>query len=202
VRNGIGSDTRIGYKFIYPGVGYGGSCFPKDIKALIHMANQKGYDSPILKAVEEVNAAQKRILVQKVQKHYGNDLSGKSFAIWGLAFKPQTDDMREAPSIVIINALIELGASVKAYDPVAMQEAKRIFGDNPHIELCEDEYSTLKGSDAMLLITEWRQFRYPDFARIASLLKQPVIFDGRNLYNPTAVREMGFSYYAIGRPGV
>ncbi len=159
VRNGIGSDSRIGYKFIYPGVGYGGSCFPKDIKALIHMANQKGYDSPILKAVEEVNAAQKRILVQKVQKHFGDDLSGKCFAIWGLAFKPQTDDMREAPSIVIINALIALGATIKAYDPVAMDEAKRIFGDNPHIELCENEYSTLEGADAMLLITEWRQFR-------------------------------------------
>jgi UDPglucose 6-dehydrogenase len=202
VRNGIGSDTRIGYKFIYPGVGYGGSCFPKDIKALIHMANQKGYDSPILKAVEAVNAAQKRILIAKVQKHFGKDLKCLCFAIWGLAFKPQTDDMREAPSIVIINALIELGATVKAYDPVAMDEAKRIFAGNPKITLCENEYSTLEGADAMLLITEWRQFRYPDFARIASLLKHPVIFDGRNLYNPAVVRELGFSYYAIGRPGV
>lgn len=166
------------------------------------MANQKGYDSPILKAVEAVNAAQKRILIAKVQKHFGKDLKCLCFAIWGLAFKPQTDDMREAPSIVIINALIELGATVKAYDPVAMDEAKRIFAGNPKITLCENEYSTLEGADAMLLITEWRQFRYPDFARIASLLKHPVIFDGRNLYNPAVVRELGFSYYAIGRPGV
>lgn len=200
VRNGIGSDTRIGYKFIYPGVGYGGSCFPKDIKALIHMANQKGYDSRILKAVEEVNANQKKVLVNKVRQHFGNDLSGKCFAIWGLAFKPQTDDMREAPSIVVINSLIKLGACIRAYDPVAMTEAERIFAGNDKIQLCEDEYSALEGADAMLLITEWRQFRYPDFKRIATKLKNPVIFDGRNQYEPKALREAGFSYYAIGRP--
>jgi UDPglucose 6-dehydrogenase len=200
VRNGIGSDTRIGYKFIYPGVGYGGSCFPKDIKALIHMANQKGYDSRILKAVEEVNANQKKVLVSKVRQHFGNDLSGKCFAIWGLAFKPQTDDMREAPSIVVINSLIKLGACIRAYDPVAMTEAERIFAGNDRVQLCEDEYSALEGADAMLLITEWRQFRYPDFKRIATKLKNPVIFDGRNQYEPKALREAGFSYYAIGRP--
>lgn len=200
VRNGIGSDTRIGYKFIYPGVGYGGSCFPKDIKALIHMANQKGYDSRILKAVEEVNANQKKVLVNKVRQHFGNDLSGKCFAIWGLAFKPQTDDMREAPSIVVINSLIKLGACIRAYDPVAMTEAERIFAGNDRVQLCEDEYSALEGADAMLLITEWRQFRYPDFKRIATMLKNPVIFDGRNQYEPKALREAGFSYYAIGRP--
>lgn len=199
VRNGIGSDTRIGYKFIYPGVGYGGSCFPKDIKALIHMANQKGYDSRILKAVEEVNANQKRLLVKKVQQHFGNDLSGKCFAIWGLAFKPQTDDMREAPSIVVINSLIELGATIKAYDPVAMTEARRIFSGNDKVQLCDDEYSALEGADAVLLITEWRQFRYPDFKRIASLLRNPVVFDGRNLYNPEDLSKAGFSYYGIGR---
>ncbi|MDY0151144.1 MAG: UDP-glucose/GDP-mannose dehydrogenase family protein [Candidatus Cloacimonas sp.] len=200
VRSGIGSDSRIGYKFIYPGVGYGGSCFPKDIKALIHMAAAKGYDSQILKAVEEVNAAQKRILVEKVQAHFGISLSGKCFAIWGLAFKPQTDDMREAPSVVIINALVALGATIRAYDPVALDEAQRIFANNPAVTLCENEYQALEGSAALLLITEWHQFRYPDFKRIAETLKHPVIFDGRNLYNPQAVRELGFTYYAIGRP--
>ena len=200
VRNGIGSDTRIGYKFIYPGVGYGGSCFPKDIKALIHMANQTGINSQILKAVEEVNAAQKMLLVQKVKAHFGSDLKGKIFAIWGLAFKPQTDDMREAPSIVIINALIEAGATIRAYDPVAMDEAKRIFGTNPSLCLCESEYQALENTDALLLITEWHQFRYPDFTRMAEIMHQTVIFDGRNLYNPNELRELGFSYYAIGRP--
>ncbi len=200
VRNGIGSDTRIGYKFIYPGVGYGGSCFPKDIKALIHMANQKGYDSKILKAVEDVNAAQKKVLINKVRKHFGDNLQGLCFAIWGLAFKPQTDDMREAPSIVIINALLELGATIKAYDPVAMNEAKRILGNRAGFTLCENEYHALEGSDAMLLITEWHQFRYPDFPRMRELMKQAVIFDGRNQYNPASVRNLGFCYYAIGRP--
>jgi UDPglucose 6-dehydrogenase len=200
VRNGIGSDSRIGYKFIYPGVGYGGSCFPKDIKALIHMSTEVSCDSRILQAVEEVNKDQKRLLVQKVIKHFGTDLAGKTFAIWGLAFKPQTDDMREAPSIVIINALLELGARVKAYDPVAMHEAGRIFGDTPGISLCNDEYEALKDADGMLLITEWRQFRYPDFKRIKGEMKEPVIFDGRNQYDPQALRDMGFSYYGIGRP--
>jgi UDPglucose 6-dehydrogenase len=180
VRNGIGSDSRIGYKFIYPGVGYGGSCFPKDIKALIHMAGKVGYDSRILKAVEDVNRDQKKMMVEKIKQHFGGDISGKRFALWGLAFKPQTDDMREAPAIVIINALSELGASVQAYDPVAMQEAQRLLGANPQLTLCEDEYSALEGCDALLLITEWRQFRYPDFAKIKLLLNTPVIFDGRN----------------------
>jgi len=199
VRNGIGSDTRIGYKFIYPGVGYGGSCFPKDIKALIHMAGKVGYDSQILKAVEEVNKAQKRVLVDKLTKHFGTDLSGKTFCVWGLAFKPQTDDMREAPSIVIIEALLKLGARIKAYDPVAMQEAAKTLGTNPSICLCEDEYSALEGSDGLLLITEWHQFRYPDFNRMAELMRNKVIFDGRNLYSPSTVKELGFSYYGIGR---
>jgi len=200
VRNGIGSDSRIGYKFIYPGVGYGGSCFPKDIKALIHMSGAVNCDSRILQAVEEVNKDQKRLLVQKVIKHFGNDLAGKTFAIWGLAFKPQTDDMREAPSIVIINALLELGARVKAYDPVTMHEAGRIFGDTPGIFLCNDEYEALKDADGMLLITEWRQFRYPDFNRMKELMSQPVVFDGRNQYDPQSLRGIGFSYYGIGRP--
>ncbi len=199
VRNGIGSDTRIGYKFIYPGVGYGGSCFPKDIKALIHMAGKVGYNSHILKAVEEVNAAQKRVLVDKLVSHYGTDLSGKTFCVWGLAFKPQTDDMREAPSIVIIDALLKLNAKIRAYDPVAMQEAAKIFGENPSICLCEDEYSALEGSDGLLLITEWHQFRYPDFNRMAEIMRSKVIFDGRNLYSPGTVKELGFTYYGIGR---
>lgn len=199
VRNGIGSDTRIGYKFIYPGVGYGGSCFPKDIKALIHMAGKVGYNSHILKAVEEVNAAQKRVLVDKLVSHYGTDLSGKTFCVWGLAFKPQTDDMREAPSIVIIDALLKLNAKIRAYDPVAMQEAAKIFGENPSVCLCEDEYSALEGSDGLLLITEWHQFRYPDFNRMAEIMRSKVIFDGRNLYSPGTVKELGFTYYGIGR---
>lgn len=200
VRNGIGSDTRIGYKFIYPGVGYGGSCFPKDIKALIHMARQVGYDSEILKAVESVNNTQKSILISKVTKHFGNDLHGKTFAIWGLAFKPQTDDMREAPALIIIKSLLSLGARIKAYDPVAMPEARKVLGDNPAITLCANEYEALMDADAMLLITEWRQFRYPDFSRMKSMMKQPVIYDGRNQYDPRQVRELGFCYYAIGRP--
>lgn len=200
VRNGIGSDTRIGYKFIYPGVGYGGSCFPKDIKALIHMARQVGYDSEILKAVESVNNTQKSILISKVTKHFGNDLHGKTFAIWGLAFKPQTDDMREAPALIIIKSLLSLGAGIKAYDPVAMPEARKVLGDNPAITLCANEYEALMDADAMLLITEWRQFRYPDFSRMKSMMKQPVIYDGRNQYDPRQVRELGFCYYAIGRP--
>jgi UDPglucose 6-dehydrogenase len=199
VRNGIGSDSRIGYKFIYPGVGYGGSCFPKDIKALIHMAGKVGFDSRILKAVEAVNADQKKLLIDKVKTHFGEDLQGKTFAVWGLAFKPQTDDMREAPAIVIIKALLAAGARIKAFDPVAMDEAHRIFGDAPGLSLCSNEYEALEDSDALLLVTEWRQFRYPDFSRIKQLLKQAVIFDGRNQYDPQQVRELGFSYYGIGR---
>jgi len=199
VRHGIGSDTRIGYKFIHPGVGYGGSCFPKDVQALIQMAQKAGLEPLVMKAVEAVNAEQKTILAQKVKAHYGDELKGKTFALWGLSFKPQTDDMREAPSIVIINELISAGAHIVAYDPVAMHEAKRRFGDNPAISYTDSEYDALHDADAMLLITEWHQFRYPDFKRIKSLLRQPVIFDGRNQYDPHKVRELGFTYYAIGR---
>ncbi|MDY0218324.1 MAG: UDP-glucose/GDP-mannose dehydrogenase family protein [Candidatus Cloacimonas acidaminovorans] len=199
VRNGMCSDSRIGYKFIFPGVGYGGSCFPKDIKALINMSRKVGYEPRILKAVEEVNSEQKKVLVEKVKAHFGKNLKGKTFAVWGLAFKPQTDDMREAPSVVIINELIAMGATVKAYDPVAMQEAKKLFGNNNSVTLCADEYETLKDAVAMLLITEWHQFRYPDFERMSKIMRQKVIFDGRNQYNPKAVKEMGFTYYGIGR---
>ncbi len=199
VRHGIGSDSRIGYKFIYPGVGYGGSCFPKDVKALIQMSRQAGLEPFIMQAVEDVNESQKRILVRKVKALFGDDLSGKTFCVWGLAFKPQTDDMREAPAIVIIDALIQSGAKIQAFDPVAMDEARRIFGDQPALTFCQDEYEAAQGSDALLLVTEWHQFRYPDFARIKANLKQPVVFDGRNLYDPKHLKEMGFVYHGIGR---
>ncbi len=199
VRHGIGSDTRIGYKFIYPGVGYGGSCFPKDVKALIKMAEGVGTKTRVLQAVEDVNDDQKSVLVHKVKKHFGEDLSGLTFAIWGLAFKPKTDDMREAPSITIINGLIEAGATVQAFDPVAMDEANRVFGENSKIKYTHGNYDALKGADALLLITEWNQFRYPDFDKMKQLLKNPVIFDGRNQYNPKELKERGFSYYGIGR---
>lgn len=199
VRTGIGSDSRIGYKFIYPGVGYGGSCFPKDVKALIHMHRQNGLTPLMMEAVEEVNAQQKLLLVDKVKSHYGNKLDNIVFAVWGLSFKPQTDDMREAPSVVIINALLEAGAKVQAYDPVAMNEARRVFGDREGLSYGQDEYSVLKGADAMLLITEWHQFRYPDFEKIKGNLNQPVVFDGRNQFDPAHMREQGFTYYSIGR---
>ncbi|MDZ4181227.1 MAG: UDP-glucose/GDP-mannose dehydrogenase family protein [Candidatus Cloacimonadaceae bacterium] len=199
VRKGIGSDSRIGYKFIYPGVGYGGSCFPKDVKALIHMARHKGMVPRLIQAVEDVNEDQKKVLVAKVKDHFGDDLSGCTFAIWGLAFKPQTDDMREAPAIVIINALIAAGARIRAFDPVAMHEAQKVFGTSLPITWCENEYSALENADALLLITEWHQFRYPEFDRVKSALKTPVLFDGRNLYDPKQLRDLGFAYYAIGR---
>jgi UDPglucose 6-dehydrogenase len=199
VRHGIGSDSRIGYKFIYPGVGYGGSCFPKDVQALVQMALKQDTHVRILEAVEDVNNDQKKVMIKKVQQHFGEDLSGKVFAIWGLAFKPQTDDMREAPSITIINGLLEAGAKIQAYDPVTITESKRIFGKNNSITYFEDNFSALENADAMLLVTEWHQFRFPDFQKVKSLLKQPVIFDGRNQYNPKELREKGYVYYSIGR---
>ena len=196
VRKGIGSDNRIGTKFIYPGVGYGGSCFPKDVKALIKTADENGYNMQVLKAVEGVNEAQKSVLVKKIKKHFGDDLSGMTFAIWGLSFKPKTDDMREAPSIVIINQLLALGAKVKAFDPVAMHEATRDLGDT--ITYAKDEYDTLVDADALLLVTEWPEFRVPNFNVIGKLLKNKVIFDGRNIYDREELREAGFTYYGIG----
>jgi len=199
VRHGIGSDSRIGYKFIYPGVGYGGSCFPKDVKALIKMAKKVNSETRVLQAVEDVNDYQKRVLIKKVKKHFGEDLSRFTFAVWGLAFKPKTDDMREATSITVIEGLIQAGAKIQAYDPVAMDEANRVFGDNPEIQYTLGNYDALKGADALLLITEWNQFRYPDFQKVKNLLKNPVIFDGRNQYNPKELKELGFVYYGIGR---
>ena len=196
VRKGIGSDSRIGTKFIYPGVGYGGSCFPKDVKALIKTADENGYQMKVLKSVEDVNEAQKSVLVTKVKKHFGNDLSGMTFAMWGLSFKPKTDDMREAPSIVIANQLMEAGAKVKAFDPVAMEEAKRDLGET--ITYAKDEYDALVDADALLLVTEWPEFRIPNFDVVGKLLKNKVIFDGRNIYDREELRENEFTYFGIG----
>lgn len=196
VRKGIGSDNRIGTKFIYPGVGYGGSCFPKDVKALIRTAKQHGYEMQVLNAVESVNDAQKSVLVKKVKAHFGEDLSGKIFGIWGLSFKPKTDDMREAPSIVIANELMAAGAKVQAFDPVAMEEAKRDLGDT--ITYAKDEYDALVDADAMLLVTEWPEFRVPNFNVLGKLLREKVIFDGRNIYDRQELEDAGFTYYGIG----
>jgi UDPglucose 6-dehydrogenase len=200
VRQGIGSDPRIGYHFLYPGCGYGGSCFPKDVKALIKTAKDvAGFDLKLLKAVEEVNDLQKYVLPKKIKKQFGDNLKGKHFALWGLAFKPNTDDMREASSRVLIGELIKAGATVTAYDPVAMDEAKRIFKDEKHLTFVETQDDALKNADALVIVTEWTEFRSPDFALIKSSLKAPFIFDGRNLYDPKAVRSLGFNYFPIGR---
>ena len=199
VRIGIGSDPRIGYHFIYPGVGYGGSCFPKDVKALERTARDVGYEAQLLAAVEAVNERQKRKLFEKIRAHFGDDLAGRTFALWGLAFKPNTDDMREAPSRVLMEALWAAGAKVRAYDPEAMKECRRIYGERDDLTLCEDPYQALEGADALAVVTEWNVFRSPDFSKVKSLLRQPVVFDGRNLYDPLRMRELGFDYYAIGR---
>ena len=200
VRQGIGSDPRIGYHFLYPGCGYGGSCFPKDVKALIKTAKDvAGFDLKLLQAVEEVNDLQKFVLPKKIKKQFGDNLKGKHFALWGLAFKPNTDDMREASSRVLINELIKAGASITAYDPVAMDEGKRIFKDEKHLTFADTQDEALKNADALIIVTEWTEFRSPDFALIKSSLKSPMIFDGRNLYDPKAVRALGFNYYPIGR---
>lgn len=200
VRQGIGSDPRIGYHFLYPGCGYGGSCFPKDVKALIKTAKDvAGFDLKLLKAVEEVNDLQKYLLPKKIKKQFGDNLKDKHFALWGLAFKPNTDDMREASSRVLIDELIKAGATITAYDPVAMDEGKRIFKDEKHLSFADTQDEALKNADALIIVTEWTEFRSPDFTLIKSSLKSPMIFDGRNLYNPKAVRALGFNYYPIGR---
>ena len=196
VRKGIGSDARIGNKFIYPGIGYGGSCFPKDVKALIKTAAENGYNMQILEAVENVNNAQKSILFNKLTAHFGINLSGKIFAIWGLSFKPKTDDMREAPSLVIIEKLLKAGASVIAYDPVAMHEAKRILGDT--ISYCTDMYDTLNNTDALLIVTEWPEFRVPNYTEVDKRLNAKIIFDGRNIFDASDMKKMGYAYYCIG----
>lgn len=197
VRKGIGSDSRIGSKFLFPGAGYGGSCFPKDVKAIIKTGEENGYALEVLKAVEKVNEQQKRILIEKINKHFKKDLKNKTFTIWGLAFKPQTDDMREASSIVIINELLAQGAKIRANDPEALKEAKKVFGDK--IEYFEDNYAALEKADALIVITEWNEYREPDFQRIKQALKQPIVFDGRNIYSVPKMKDLGFTYYSIGR---
>ncbi len=199
VRLGIGSDPRIGYHFIYPGCGYGGSCFPKDVQALIQTADSIGFDSAILKAVETINERQKSVLVNRVQQHFGADLQGKTFALWGLSFKPNTDDMREAPARVVMEALWLAGAKVQAFDPEAMEETQRIYGQRADLVLCGTKEAALKDADALIICTEWKNFRAPDFDSLKQSLRHAVIFDGRNLYDPEVVRRYGFSYYAIGR---
>jgi UDPglucose 6-dehydrogenase len=198
VRLGIGSDPRIGYAFIYPGVGYGGSCFPKDVQALKRSADEVGYEVSVLTAVEAVNNRQKHVLFNKIQGHFG-DLRGRTLALWGLAFKPNTDDMREAASRVLMESLWSAGAKVRAYDPVAMLECTRIYGKRQDLMLCNTSREALEGADALAIVTEWREFRSPDFDAIKSALRTPAIFDGRNLYDPAQMARAGFSYYAIGR---
>ena len=196
VRKAIGSDRRIGSSFLFPGIGYGGSCFPKDVKAMLKSAADEGYDFKILHAVEAVNVRQKSVLVNKMLAHFG-DLRGKTIAIWGLAFKPRTDDMREAPAITIIDALLSMGATVRAYDPEATQTARQVLGDR--ITYCSHSYDALPGADALAVVTEWNEFREPDFSKMLQLLKSPVVFDGRNIYSPEHMRGLGFQYFSIGR---
>ena len=196
VRRGIGTDSRIGNKFIYPGTGYGGSCFPKDVKALIKTADDFSYNLRVLKAVEEVNELQKSVLISKLNKYFNHDLKGKTFALWGLAFKPQTDDMREAPSLIIIRKLLEAGAKIKAYDPVAMNEAKRIVGDK--IEYGQDQYDVLIDADALIIATEWPEFKFPNFKIMKKLLAHPIIMDGRNIYDIHEMKDLGINYFCIG----
>lgn len=199
VRRGIGMDPRIGYHFIYAGTGYGGSCFPKDVKALIHTAAEVGYEARVVASVEEVNKAQKRVLFDKLSNHFAHQLNGRTFAMWGLAFKPNTDDMREAPSRTLIDLLTANGATVRAYDPEAYEEALRIYGDTEAVQVCDNRAETLDDADGLLVVTEWNEFRSPDFNAIRAALKEPVVFDGRNLYDPDFMRQAGFAYYAIGR---
>ena len=199
VRIGIGSDPRIGYSFIYPGTGYGGSCFPKDVQALIRSAHEADYEPQILSAVESVNARQKEVLFRKMQRHFTEGLKGRTLALWGLAFKPHTDDMREAPSRTLIELLLQAGAQVHAYDPVAAEEAQRLYAGTAGFILARNAYEAAHGADALAIVTEWQEFRSPDFERLRELLKSPVIFDGRNLYDPAMVSRFGLTYYAVGR---
>jgi UDPglucose 6-dehydrogenase len=197
VRKGIGVDPRIGPLFLFPGIGYGGSCLPKDVKALRNTAAEHQYDFKILTAVEEVNQRQKRMMVQKLKKHFAGDLRGKTIALWGLSFKPRTDDIREAPSLSLIENLLDEGAKVRAHDPVAIPAARALFSSG--VDFCENNYEALNGAEALLIVTEWNEFRRPDFDKMKSLMKQPVIFDGRNIYDPKTMKERGFVYYGVGR---
>jgi UDPglucose 6-dehydrogenase len=197
VRKGMGADKRIGYPFLFPGVGYGGSCFPKDVKALVATAREHGIEFDLLRAVERTNERQKKLLVAKAVRHFGGDLSGKTFGVWGLAFKPKTDDMREAPSVEVIEGLMGKGAKVRAFDPVAHHSARRVLGER--VTFVERPYDALEGVDALFVVTEWNEFRHPDFERMRSMMKTPVVFDGRNIYSPAKMRELGFTCYSIGR---
>ncbi len=199
VRKGIGSDPRIGYQFLYPGIGYGGSCFPKDVQAMQRTATDAGMSLKLLEAVERVNYAQKHVLTEKIVKRFGENLAGKTIAIWGLAFKPNTDDMREAPSLVLIDDLTKRGAKIAAFDPIAMAEAKHLLSGNASLRFAESANDALVGADALAIVTEWKTFRAPDFSTMKAALKAPVVFDGRNLYEPASMRELGFEYYPIGR---
>ena len=201
VRKGIGSDPRIGYNFIYPGCGYGGSCFPKDVKALVHTAQQVNYDAQLLHSVEKINSIQKTTLFTKLAVHFGGEsqLDGKIIAVWGLAFKPNTDDMREAPSRTLMEALWQSGAIVQAYDPVAMEKADRIYGKHTSLTLCDDKYTALQGADAVVICTEWQQFCVPDFSEMAARMRSKVIVDGRNLYQPQKLLAEGWTYFSVGR---
>ena len=199
VRRGIGADPRIGFHFLYPGVGYGGSCFPKDVKSIIRTGAHVGLELQVLAAVERVNEAQKQVLVRKIVQRFGEDLGGRRFALWGLAFKPNTGDMRAAPSRAVITGLLERGATIRAYDPAAIPEARRVLGEERRIGYAESPLDATDGADALAIVTEWREFRSPDFERLRARLKQPVIFDGRNLYEPDDVRRLGFEYFPIGR---
>jgi UDPglucose 6-dehydrogenase len=199
VRHGIGSDPRIGYSFIYPGAGYGGSCFPKDVQALERTSRQHGYEARVLAAVEAVNRDQKRVLFERMREHFDGALRGRTIALWGLAFKPNTDDMREASSRTLLAQLWEAGARVRAFDPEAMAEARRLYGERPDLVLCEDLHATLEGADALAVMTEWKAFWSPDFARLREAMPDPVIFDGRNIYDPAVVEAAGIAYYGIGR---
>jgi UDPglucose 6-dehydrogenase len=199
VRQGIGSDPRIGYHFIYPGCGYGGSCFPKDVQAMIQMGRQIGYPAELLEAVEAVNQRQKRSLFDRINSHFNGQLAGKTFALWGLAFKPNTDDMREAPSRVLMEQLWQAGARVRGYDPEAMAQVTRIYGSNDQLQLCPSQEQAVEGADALVICTEWKSFWNPDFDQLKQQLSSPLIFDGRNLYDPEMLKNMGFNYYAMGR---
>jgi len=200
VRNGIGSDPRIGYSFIYPGAGYGGSCFPKDVRALERTASQHGYEAELLRAVEAVNLRQKNLPFELLRRHFDGALGGLTIALWGLSFKPNTDDMREAPSLNLINSVLDAGGRVRAHDPEAADEAHHVIGPRDGFETLDDPYEAARGADALVLITEWRQYWAPDFDRLARVMKQPVIVDGRNIWMPEVVRRRGIAYYAIGRP--
>lgn len=202
VRRGMGMDRRIGPKFLFPGIGYGGSCFPKDVSALLHMSQETQTPLEIVSATDEVNATQKEILVQKVLKHFGGDIKGKTFAVWGLAFKPKTDDIREAPSLVVVKGLLDAGAKVKGFDPIARETFEEAFGPHENLEILDSPYKATKGAHGLLLCTEWPELRRPDFRRVASQMAVPVVFDGRNVWKPSYLGEIGFTYYGIGRPRI